>query len=33
LVVFLEEAYRIEEFDLGFSLFVTFGSGLFSKPA
>jgi CheY-like chemotaxis protein len=31
LVVFLEEAYRIEELDLSFSLFVTFGSGLFTK--
>lgn len=31
LVVFLQEAYRIEELDLSFSLFVTFGSGLFTK--
>lgn len=31
LVVFLEEAYRIEELDLSFSLFVTFGSKLFTK--
>ncbi|MDD4531484.1 MAG: response regulator [Candidatus Pacebacteria bacterium] len=29
LVVFLEEAHRIEELDLNFSLFVTFGNGLF----
>lgn len=31
LVVFVEESYRIEELDLSFSLFVTFGSGLFEK--
>lgn len=31
LVMFLEEAYRIEELDLSFSLFVTFGSALFTK--
>lgn len=31
LVMFMEEAYRIEELDLSFSLFVTFGSGLFER--
>jgi len=31
LVVFLEEAYTIESLDLSFSIFITFGGGLFKK--